>query len=78
MTPNLQLTTEDSELFADPEMQRRLVSNLNYLTVARPDIAYSVSVVSQFMSSPTVAQWDLGQIFFYLKGAGSKTRSLLW
>ena len=55
MTPNLQLTTEDSEPFTDPEMYRILVGKLNYLTVTRLDIVYSVSVVSQFTSSPTVA-----------------------
>ena len=46
MTPNLQLTAENGELFEDPERYKRLVGKLNYLTVTRPDIAYSVSVVS--------------------------------
>ena len=55
MTPNLQLTAEDGELFEDPERYRRLVGKLNYLTVTRPDIAYSVSVVSQFISSPLLS-----------------------
>ena len=50
---NSQLT-KDGELFEDPERYRRLVGKLNYLTVTRLDIAYSVSVVSQYMSSPTV------------------------
>ncbi|XP_057991650.1 uncharacterized mitochondrial protein AtMg00810-like [Hevea brasiliensis] len=70
MTPTLQLLAGDSELFEDPERYRRLVGKLNYLTVTRPDIAYAVSVVSQFMSSPTVAHWEaLKQILCYLKGA---------
>ena len=68
MTPNLQLSI-DGELFDDPEMYRRLVGKLNYLIVTRPDIAYSVSVLSQFMSSPIVIHWEtLGQILCYLKG----------
>ena len=46
--------TREGELFEDPKRYRRLVGKLNYLTVRRPDIAYSVSVVSQNMSSPTV------------------------
>ncbi|XP_075076631.1 uncharacterized protein LOC107793242 [Nicotiana tabacum] len=54
MVPNTQLVKEDGELFEDPEKYRRLVGKLNYLTVTRPDIAYSVSIVSQFMSSPTM------------------------
>ncbi|XP_058006663.1 uncharacterized mitochondrial protein AtMg00810-like [Hevea brasiliensis] len=73
MTPNLQLTVGDGELFEDPEMYRRLVGKLNYLTVTRPDIAYSVSIISQFMSSPTINHWEaLGQILCYLKGAPSR------
>ena len=69
MVPNLQLT-KDGELFEDLERYRRLVGKLNYLTVTRPDIAYSVSVVSQYMSSPTVDHWKaVEQILGYLKGA---------
>ena len=39
-------------------------------SVTRPDIVYSVSIVSQFLSSPTVNHWAaLAQILCYLKGA---------
>ena len=53
MAQSLHLTRE-GELFEDLERYRRLVGKLNYLTLTLPDIAYSVSVVSQYMSSPTV------------------------
>ena len=53
MLPNMQLTKE-GELFKDPERYRRLVRKLKYLTVTRPDIAYLVNIVSQFMSSSIV------------------------
>ena len=46
--------TKEGETFKDPERYRRLVGKLNYLTVTRPDIAHSVNVVSQYMSSPTI------------------------
>ena len=69
MAPNVQLTKE-GELFEDPERYRRLVRKLNYLTVTHPDIAYSVSVLSQYMSSPTVSHWAVVEhIQCYLKEA---------
>ena len=56
MTPNVQITKEGN-LFEDPERYKRLVGKLNYLTVTHPDIAYSVSVLNQYKSSPTVSHW---------------------
>ena len=56
MVPGVHLTREDKK-FEDPEGYRRLVGKLNYLTVTCPDIAYSISVVSQYMSSLTVDHW---------------------
>jgi hypothetical protein len=48
MISNSQLI-KDGELFEDPEKYRRLVGKFNYLIVTHPGIAYSISVVSQFM-----------------------------
>ena len=45
MAQSLHLTRE-GELFEDLQRCKRLVGKLNYFTIARPDIAYSVSVVS--------------------------------
>ena len=62
--------TREGETFEDHERCRRLVGKLNYLTVTHLDIACSVSVVSQYMSSPTVDHWAaVEQILYYLKGA---------
>ena len=72
MAQSLYLTRE-GELFEDPERYRRLVGKLNYLTVTRLDIAYSVSIVSQYMASPTVDHWVVvEQILCYLKGASGR------
>jgi hypothetical protein len=49
---------------------QRLVGKLIYLTITRPDITYAVSLVSQFMHSPTI--FHLGivkRILRYLKGS---------
>ena len=60
-------------MFEDPERYRRLVGKLNYLTETRLDIAHYVSVLSQYMSSPTVDHWvALEQILCYLKGASGR------
>ena len=49
MAQSLHLTRE-GELFEDLERYRRLVGKLNYLTITYPNIAYSISVVNQYMS----------------------------
>ena len=69
MAQSLHLTIE-SELFEDPKRYRRLVGKMNYITVTCPDIAYFVSVVSQYMLSPTLDHWAaVEQILCYLKRA---------
>ncbi|GJS18239.1 uncharacterized mitochondrial protein-like protein [Tanacetum coccineum] len=51
----------------DPGM--RVVGKLNYLTITRPDIAFLVSVLSQFQTAPRTSHWDaVTQILRYLKG----------
>ena len=69
MAQSLHLTIE-GELFKDPKRYRRLVGKMNYITATCPDIAYSVSVVSQYMLSPTLDHWAaVEQILCYLKRA---------
>ncbi|XP_028776811.1 uncharacterized protein LOC114733506 [Neltuma alba] len=59
-----------SKPFENPERYRRLIGKFNYLTVTRPNITYPVSVLSQFMVSPTIRQWEaLEHVFHYLKGS---------
>ncbi|KAK2984412.1 hypothetical protein RJ640_009912 [Escallonia rubra] len=54
----------------DKGMYQRLVGKLIYLSHTRPDIAYAVSVVSQFMQNPKdVHLHAVYQILQYLKGS---------
>ena len=53
MVPSVHLARE-GETFEYPERYRSLVRKLNYLTITRPDIVHSVSIVSQYMSALTV------------------------
>ncbi|KAJ9568575.1 LOW QUALITY PROTEIN: hypothetical protein OSB04_004541 [Centaurea solstitialis] len=70
MIPNMKLNVKDGDLLEDPEKYRRIVGKLNYLTITRPDIAFPVGVVSQFMSSPRTPHWEaVRHILKYLKGA---------
>ncbi|PKU62899.1 Retrovirus-related Pol polyprotein from transposon TNT 1-94 [Dendrobium catenatum] len=55
--------------FTDPQLYRRLVGSLNYLTITRPDIAYAVNAAYQHMHNPTTADFlDLKRILRYIQG----------
>jgi hypothetical protein len=49
---NVKLCTTDGELLSDATLYRQLVGSLIYLIVTRPDLAYAVHLVSQFMTAP--------------------------
>ena len=49
---NVKLIPAQGEPLRDPRRYQRLVRKLNYLTITRPDISFSVNVVSQFLQSP--------------------------
>ncbi|XP_028215143.1 uncharacterized protein LOC114397251 [Glycine soja] len=51
--------TSNTTPLDDPSYFRGLVGSLQYLTLTRPDISYSVNFVSQFMNSPTIVHLQM-------------------
>ena len=63
------MSLHDGELLADPTDYRSMVGALQYLTMTRPDIAYDVHMVSQFMHAPRTSHLHaVKRIFRYLQG----------
>ncbi|GJY98317.1 putative RNA-directed DNA polymerase [Tanacetum coccineum] len=66
---NLILDKRDKEPKVDAGRYRRLIGRLLYLQATRPDIAYSVNVLSQFIADPRHSHMDAAhQVLRYLKG----------
>ncbi|GKD84791.1 retrovirus-related pol polyprotein from transposon RE2 [Tanacetum coccineum] len=70
MEQNHHLGLAQRRLFEDPGQYRRLVGRLIYLCFTRPDLAYSVHVLSQFMQNPQIEHWEAAiRVVRYLKGS---------
>ena len=69
---NLKLSSDDGTKEVDATMYRQLVGSLIYLTTTRPDLAYSVSVLSEFMSKPLESHWVAAKsVLRYLSGTSN-------
>ena len=70
MEQNLKLTPTNGDLLKDSTHYRRLVGNLIYLNITRPEIAFSVNILSQFMQEPRQTHLDVvHRLLRYLKGS---------
>jgi len=52
MTGNTNLSKHHGEAITNEKQYRSIVGALQYVTITRPDIAYSVNKVCQFMQAP--------------------------
>ncbi|XP_023750046.1 secreted RxLR effector protein 161-like [Lactuca sativa] len=68
MEPNLKLDKGEEEEKIDASQYRRLIGRLLYLQVTRPYIAYSVSILSQFVGVPRRVHMEAANsVLRYLK-----------
>lgn len=69
MASNTQLSRTSGDLMTNPTLYRSTVGALQYATITRPDICFSVNKVSQFMQNPSNTHWQaVKRILRYLKG----------
>jgi hypothetical protein len=59
MVPTEKIASLDGDLLSPDNATRywSVVGGLQYLSLTRPDISFSVNRVCQYMSSPTTAHW---------------------
>ncbi|GJU77958.1 ribonuclease H-like domain-containing protein [Tanacetum coccineum] len=76
MQPNISLTSEPGD--TDPLLDnvtgyQKLIGKLIYLTTTRPNIAYTVFCLSQFMHNPLKSHLKIAlKVIMYLKGSPGK------
>jgi histone deacetylase 1/2 len=69
MVGNLKLSKAGSDYLQDPTMYRSVVGALQYATITRPEISFSVNKACQFLSQPLESHWTaVKRILRYLRG----------
>jgi hypothetical protein len=65
---NVKLSADEGDLVEDTTMYRHIVGSLIYMTITRPNLSYTVGVVSQFMQTPRKPHLDaVRRILRYIK-----------
>ena len=66
---DLKLTRGGEGKIIDPALFRSLIGSLRYLSITRPDIVYSVGLLSKYMEKPKESHWlAVKRILRYIKG----------
>ncbi|KAL5550656.1 hypothetical protein UlMin_000832 [Ulmus minor] len=70
---NLKLTTNDGDPITNETEYKSIIGALQYITITRPEIAYNVNRVCQFMQNSLNSHWQaIKRILRYLKGTMDK------
>ncbi|XP_038887044.1 secreted RxLR effector protein 161-like [Benincasa hispida] len=68
MECGVKITKQDGEEKVNSIYFKSLVGSLRYLTCTRPDILYSIRIISRFMEESTATHCKMAKrIFFYIK-----------
>lgn len=69
MVSSAKLSKHGTDLLEDPSFYRSIVGALQYATITRPEICFSVNKACQFLSQPLDSHWkSVKRILRYLSG----------
>lgn len=69
LATKISFSASDGDLLSSPTSYREFVGCLQYLTITRPDLAFAVNTVAQYMSTPCSSHMIAGKrILCYIEG----------